>query len=157
MFGLTLLHFAMIGTWPHSSIFGTGMDIGKPAIWNQMYLQDTIASRAFSLCFSRQGDARRSGTVAGALTFGGTDVRLHAPNQVMVYSATNFDGAGFFSVQLHHVYLRQGGGDDPNDALDGRTAKIIPLKVAENLMNHGEIIIDSGTTDTYFVHQYVVE
>jgi Eukaryotic aspartyl protease len=132
-----------------------GMDIGKPAIWNQMYLQDTIASRAFSLCFSRQSDARRSGTVAGALTFGGTDVRLHAPNHVMVYSATNFDGAGFFSVQLHHVYLQQ--GRDPNNALNDRTAKIIPLQVAENLMNHGEIIIDSGTTDTYFVHQYVID
>jgi Xylanase inhibitor N-terminal len=139
-----------------------GMDIGKPAIWNQMYLQNAIATRAFSLCFSRQTDARRSGTQAGALTFGGTDVRLHAHNHVMVYSATNFDGAGFFSVQLHQIYLRHSSGGESvvsssSSSLDNtQQALVIPLNVAENLMNHGEIIIDSGTTDTYFVHQYVL-
>lgn len=141
-----------------------GMDIGPTAIWNQMYLQNIIAARAFSLCFSRQANARRSGTQAGALTLGGTDVRLHAPGQAMVYSATNMDGAGFFSVKLHHVYLRL-EDEEPTDAsvsgsvvsalAPNSSAKLVALDVDEKKMNHGEIIIDSGTTDTYFVHQYV--
>jgi hypothetical protein len=131
-----------------------GMDIGKPAIWNQMFLQGTIASRAFSLCFTREEDARRSGTEAGAMTFGGTDTRLHSID--MVYSATNLDGAGFFSVQLHKIYLRHGGLDD-DSILATDYGNVVPLHISESLMNAGQIIIDSGTTDSYFVHQYVVK
>lgn len=130
-----------------------GMDIGKPAIWNQMFLQGKIASRSFSLCFTRQADARRSGTESGAMTLGGTDKRLHSTD--MVYSATNLDGAGFFSVQLHKIYLRYGGIDD-DSILSTDLASVVPLHITESLMNEGQVIIDSGTTDSYFVHQYVI-
>jgi Xylanase inhibitor N-terminal len=127
-----------------------GMDVGKPAIWNQMYLTGKISKRAFSLCFQRQRTAHRSGTGAGAMTFGGTDERLH--KHAMAFSSTDLGGVGFFSVQLRKVYLRQGGGGD-SVISTVPDLQIVPIDILEAKLNSGQVIIDSGTTDTYFVHQ----
>jgi len=135
-----------------------GMDIGRPAIWNQMYLQGKIAARAFALCFQRQPSRK----AAGALTLGGTDARLHTAHP-MVYAARSTsqddrDGV-FFSVHLRNVYLREGGGGDSVFAVGSKSSqppdrdwKIVPVGVADVLVNEGQVIIDSGTTDTYLVH-----
>jgi hypothetical protein len=115
-----------------------------------MFLGSTVRKRAFSLCFSRQTKPDRKGIEAGAMTFGGFDRRLHKHD--MVYSAVGGEGYGFFSVQLRQVYLREGGGGDSVISSD-TGLEIVPLNVSETKMNDGQVILDSGTTDTYMVHQ----
>jgi hypothetical protein len=128
-----------------------GMDVGRAAIWNQMYLAGKIAARGFSLCFRHADEVRRSGTEAGAMTLGGTDTRLHKHD--MVFSASNRNGETFFSVQIRKIYLRQGGGLNGDTGIPDSNSKTLPIVVSESDMNQGGVIIDSGTTDTYFVHQ----
>lgn len=141
-----------------------GMDIGRPAIWNQMYLQGKIGARAFSLCFQRQ-PAKHA---AGALTLGGTDPRLHNDNHPMVYAARatgGEEGAVFFSVRLRRVYLREGavGASDSvmsrykaqdDSGNNGDLLKIVPVDTEDLSRDNSEglVIIDSGTTDTYLTH-----
>lgn len=137
-----------------------GFNLGRPAIWNQLYLQNKIASRSFSLCFTRPRLSKRSGTPAGALTFGGTDTRLH--NVPMVYtsvsttqdSSTDAGGANFFGVRLQKVYLYQPEHGTRNQNNRNKNLKqYMPLEISEEYLNDGNVIIDSGTTDSYFVHQ----
>lgn len=130
-----------------------GMDIGRNSLWNQMFLQETVPSRAFSLCFRQPSDTNRFGTEAGVMTIGGTDERLHSTQ--MVYSAINPDGDGFFSVQLNKIYLRQGGGDGDNSVLSLDTANVVTVQIDESYMEKKIVIIDSGSTDSFFVHEYV--
>lgn len=123
-----------------------GMDVASASFWWQMFDAGKITSKAFSLCFSRQTDAARTGTEAGAMSLGGTDARLH--NTPMVYSATQ-ESSGFYVVQIRKVYLRAGGGGiSAKSATDN--LKIVKLDISEDTLNSGRVIVDSGTTDTYF-------
>lgn len=128
-----------------------GCDIGKPSIWNQMYLQGKIASRAFSLCFQRQP----SHQAAGAMTLGGTDTRLH--QHPMVYSIPSSSHSHdeqpgvFFSVHIRNVYLSvgenflllQNNKDESN---------IERIRLDNAHVRDRKMIIDSGTTDTFLTH-----
>jgi Eukaryotic aspartyl protease len=119
-----------------------GMSNSPSAVWDQMYAQSKIPARAFSLCFQRVTETRRSGTESGVMTIGGSDPKLH--NQAMAF--TSLESGSFFSVQLRKVYLRKGGKN-----LAG-TQHIIPISVPDALHepDRKHVIIDSGTTDTYF-------
>lgn len=123
-----------------------GMDVAQPALWYQMYNANKIQHKAFSLCFSRKNDADRAGTEAGAMSLGGTDERLH--NTPLVYTTTT-EGSGFYVVHIRKMYLRQGGG-----GLSSLSTKadiqILQLNLDEDALNAGRVIVDSGTTDTYF-------
>lgn len=123
-----------------------GMDVASASFWWQMYDAGKISSKAFSLCFSRQDDVERQGTEAGAMSMGGTDERLH--NTPMVYSATQ-DSTGFYVVHVRKVYLREGGGGKSAISTDPNL-KVMPLAIDETTLNSGRVIVDSGTTDTYF-------
>eukprot|EP01083_Nonionella_stella_P233900 823659_1 len=88
------------------------------------------------------------GIEAGALTMGGHDVRLHT--SPMVYS--KLDRSVNFVVRLKKMYLRAGGGgnsvlsSDPN-------LQVVPLDVSEvEYERYSKVIVDSGTTSTYFPH-----
>jgi hypothetical protein len=119
-----------------------GMENAKSSFWHQMYEHGKIDSKAFSLCFSRPPAAEREGTEAGAMTLGGTDTRLH--NSPMVYTSST-GGDGFFSVHVRAVYLRKGGGES---AL--AEGEVVNLNRPESSLNAGGVIVDSGTTDTYW-------
>jgi hypothetical protein len=133
-----------------------GLDIGNAAVWNQMFLQQIIPAPSFSLCFTRPNAQSRSlsnNAIAGAMTLGGTDPRFHRHG--MVYSASSQehdDRVGFFSVQLHKMYLRQGGGGDSVASADVN-AKVVSVDIPDQYFEDGRIIIDSGTTDSYFLHK----
>eukprot|EP00543_Licmophora_paradoxa_P007368 CAMPEP_0202447730 /NCGR_PEP_ID=MMETSP1360-20130828/6492_1 /ASSEMBLY_ACC=CAM_ASM_000848 /TAXON_ID=515479 /ORGANISM="Licmophora paradoxa, Strain CCMP2313" /LENGTH=223 /DNA_ID=CAMNT_0049064949 /DNA_START=13 /DNA_END=684 /DNA_ORIENTATION=+ len=80
------------------------------------------------------------------MTMGGADARLH--QTPMVFAAQPND-QGWYTIKIRGLYLRVGGGErlkstDPqNDAIH----KVQEISISD--MNNGEVIVDSGTTDTY--------
>eukprot|EP00934_Nitzschia_sp_Nitz4_P002637 Nitzschia sp. Nitz4//scaffold97_size77645//54005//55993//NITZ4_005524-RA/size77645-processed-gene-0.86-mRNA-1//1//CDS//3329560674//2627//frame0 len=127
-----------------------GMDNRPEAFWNQMYEAGKMDEKKFSLCFSRSPTAERQGTEAGAITLGGVDERLdHTP---MVYTPKASAGrSGFYSVRLRKMWLRKGeAGESVVTQMehDGQGAKEVPVTSA--ILNTGGVIVDSGTTDTYW-------
>ena len=128
-----------------------GMDDNESAFWSQMYVHKKITKQRFSLCFSRSPTADRTGTGAGAMTLGGTDKRLHN-SDVMVYADTEHSMSGFYSVHVRKMYLRAGGGGDSAMSNDA-ALNIVALDVDEGALNSGQVILDSGTTDTYFTRR----
>ena len=127
-----------------------GMDNNPQSFWAQSYKHKIIDSQSFSLCFTRQPTADRDGTEAGAMTMGGFDERLHTSK--MVYSSNRGAGGGFFNVRIKKVYLRHGSGGESARATDP-AAQLLALNVGEDELNHGNVIVDSGTTDTYFTRR----
>ena len=123
-----------------------GMDVAASSFWKQMYEAHKIGAEAFSLCFSRKDDAARTGTESGAMSLGGTDDRLHTTP--MVYSATQ-ESSGFYVVTIRKVFLRHGGGGTSAVSTDPNIP-IQTLDISEASLNSGRVIVDSGTTDTYF-------
>lgn len=125
-----------------------GMENEDTAFWKQMYTKAAIPRPEFSLCFSRSDEAMREGTGAGAMTLGGVDPRLHM--SPMVY-AKNVKGSGFYGVTLKAMYLRAGGGVSAQTTQeDMNSGNVHKLPLSENELNSGNVIVDSGTTDTYF-------
>jgi len=123
-----------------------GMDNAATAFWAQMQNSGLMLNKQFSLCFSRQPTASRAGTEAGAMTLGGTETRLHTSK--MVYTSDKSNG-GFYNVHIRKMYLREGGGGD-SSVSSNPSLKVVQLDVTENALNQGNVIVDSGTTDTYF-------
>jgi hypothetical protein len=129
-----------------------GMSNSHSTYWRQMFDAKKMGdSKAFSLCFSRQPLAEREGTEAGALTLGGVDERLHT--SPMVYTPGTTDGArsGFFNVRIRRVMLREGrAGESAQSTLKNPNDGVIVLDVSQKVLNTGGVIVDSGTTDTYW-------
>lgn len=124
-----------------------GMYDSPFAFWSQMHKAGVMSSKQFSLCFSRQPLAERSGTEAGAMTMGGYDSRLHT--SPIVYAERT--GSSFYTVHVRKIYLRHGsGGERTGSEGDAKNATLIPLNVDESKMNYKNVIVDSGTTDTFF-------
>ena len=125
-----------------------GMDYEKASFWQQMFDSGKMGDRKqFSLCFSRQPTAEREGTEAGAMTLGGYDERLH--ESPVVWSSDSDDGSGFYSVKIRAVYLRAAEGGESALMASG-DARVIKLDVSQDDINDGGVIVDSGTTDTYW-------
>ena len=126
-----------------------GMENDNSAFWHQMYDQKKISSKGFSLCFSRPEEAKKDGTEAGALTLGGSDTRLHT--SPMVYTSTKGTSSrgGFFSVHVRKIYMRDGSGGTSAISTNPNV-EIITLDGTEDTFNIGGVIVDSGTTDTYW-------
>ncbi|KAL7462147.1 hypothetical protein ACHAXS_002538, partial [Conticribra weissflogii] len=123
-----------------------GMENDKTSFWKQMHGKNAIPRPEFSLCFSRQDEAEREGTGAGAMTLGGVDPRLHTTPMVF---AKNTKSSGFYAVHVKAVYLREGGGVSAQVTQDDMP-RLHKLDVSESTLNNGNVIVDSGTTDTYF-------
>ena len=126
-----------------------GMDISKTSFWKQLYDTGKMGEeQKFSLCFQGASKASRNGTEAGAMTFGGVERRLHKTE--MVYTANKGKGrTDFFGVKVRKMYLRHGDAGESAKSTN-RKAKIINLGLDESVYNSGGVIVDSGTTDTYF-------
>ena len=123
-----------------------GMENENTSFWKQMHSKNAIPRPEFSLCFSRSNDATRDGTGAGAMTLGGVDPRLHMTPMVF---AKNVKGSGFYAVHLKAMYLREGGGLSAQ-TISSDMDKYHKLDLSESQLNSGNVIVDSGTTDTYF-------
>jgi len=129
-----------------------GMSDEGGAFWRQMFAAGVIKKKQFSLCFSRQTMVAREGTLAGAITLGGRDDDLSS--MPLVY-ALNVKQGGFYTVRLKNIFLwkEKGRGIKSAEELMGMQEDVRALDIAENLLNSGGVIVDSGTTDTYFNHQ----
>lgn len=128
-----------------------GMENSKTSFWKQMHAAGKMGSEAkFSLCFSRPPEAEREGTEAGAMTFGGVEKRLH--NTDMVYTDNGAARSGFFGVKIRKMYLRQTGGGE-SAMSSNPSVQVVNLNIPEESLNAGGVIVDSGTTDTYFTRQ----
>mmetsp|Transcript_17304 Transcript_17304/g.28740 ORF Transcript_17304/g.28740 Transcript_17304/m.28740 type:complete len:475 (-) Transcript_17304:93-1517(-) len=121
-----------------------GMEMSPSSLWKQAHTTGAIHNEAFSLCFSRQPVASKEGTGAGVMTLGGTDTRLHTTQ--MVYANQPKDN-GWFTVRMKAMYLRSGGGESVQSNKD--SSKLQKVVIAEDKLNSGDVIVDSGTTDTY--------
>jgi len=123
-----------------------GMENKRGAFFKQMKDGKGIDREQFSLCFTRPGLADRGGTMAGAVTMGGTDKRLHYDPMVF---AGQLRTRGFYTVKIRKLYLREEGGESIV-----HNGKLIKLDLDEYTLNMGGVIIDSGTTDTFFNKRY---
>lgn len=126
-----------------------GMENKHGAFFQQMKDEKGIDRKQFSLCFTRPRLAVRQGTKAGALTMGGSDKRLHYDPMVF---AAQIRPRGFHTVKVRNLYLRKEGGESIV-----HSGKLIKLDLDEYTLNMGGVIIDSGTTDTYFNKRYGYE
>ncbi|KAL3810350.1 hypothetical protein ACHAXA_003079 [Cyclostephanos tholiformis] len=123
-----------------------GMENEGTSFWKQMHSRGAIPRPEFSLCFSRSDYAESEGTSAGAITLGGVDTRLHQSPMVF---AKNTQVSGFYSVHLKAVFLRAGGGTSAQTT-QADADRLHKLPLSEDVLNNGNVIVDSGTTDTYF-------
>lgn len=121
-----------------------GMCLKPSSIFNQMHQQGIISSPSFSLCFTRADDATKKGSVAGALTMGGTDTNLHLNK--MVYSDGFHTKGVMHGVTIRKVYIMESGQYETKDATKENTHVV---DINESSLNSGSVIVDSGTTDTY--------
>jgi len=128
-----------------------GMDTRNEAFWSQMFQAGKMGNdRQFSLCFSRSPTAERKGSEAGALTLGGVDERFDTTP--MVYTPKASDGrTGFFSVRVRRIWMRDGSaGESALSSKKNPSEGVKALDVGNNIINSGGVIVDSGTTDTYW-------
>jgi len=123
-----------------------GMCIQDEAFWHQMYNANMIDAQRFSLCFSREPDADSDGTVAGAVTMGGTDTNLHS--SPMVFAEGHLAGSIMHGITMRRLYFMKGG---QYDVVNATKVNTVALSVSADKLNRGRVILDSGTTDTYFV------
>jgi len=130
-----------------------GMNKNKASFWSQLYEQELLPEKSYSLCFTRQDIAERGGTEAGAMTLGGYDDRLHETPILFTPMGTEerqfraFDVENFH-VHIRKIYLRDGtGGERAKN--ENTEAKLIELDTNESAINFHPVMIGSGTTDTY--------
>ena len=128
-----------------------GMEMSSSSIWKQMYVQGVLEEKSFALCFTQQPTASRDGTSAGCMTLGGVDTKLHANK--MVY-ANQLNERGWFVVRIKRLFLRTYGGEHvqvPQE--DEPYVRYLEVNAPESDLNNGNIVLDSGTTDTYLSSQ----
>jgi hypothetical protein len=128
-----------------------GMNTRAESFWYQMFEAGKLGpDKQFSLCFSRQPTADRKGTESGAITLGGSDPRLHDTEMVYTQGASK-GRAGFFSTKVRKVYLRDGtAGESSWSVHKDQTSGVVEIDIDYAKLNAGGVIVDSGTTDTYF-------
>jgi len=134
-----------------------GMENSENSFWMQMYNANMIQNKMFSLCFSNSNEQiSKDGTVAGTVSLGGSDTRLH--QTPMVY-AENDTSNGWYTVYVKGIYLQLKKNKDVDDGKEVKVAEIkqnyseiydtVKLDLDIPKLNSRGIILDSGTTHTY--------
>jgi hypothetical protein len=85
------------------------------------------------------------------MTLGGVDRRLHDNDDIAFTSNASGGRDGFFSVKLRNIYMRDGsGGESAKSSKADPNEGVKSLGIDPHTVNSGGIIVDSGTTDTYW-------
>lgn len=109
-------------TQKENGIMGLGRD--KATVLSYMVNAKRVEKNVFSLCFGEHG---------GSLVLGGVDYTHHKTD--VSYTPLITDNSGFYPVKVKDIWV------------DGKTLGIKPAE-----LNSGKgVIVDSGTTDTFFV------
>jgi len=116
-----------------------GMSKEPDTFWDQVHQSGKAKKKQFSLCFSRHDYVDPKGTPAGAMTIGGYDTSLH--KSPMVFAKDVSHSQGFYTVRLKGVSLRK----------PSLEVEMVTLPLTESQLNRHGVIVDSGTTDTYFM------
>jgi hypothetical protein len=115
---------------------------------------------AFSLCFSssplvRNERLARRGASAGLLTLGGADPRL-STETAMVYTRSGAPSQGrYFGVEIRHMYLLSPAANA--SVSRRRPPRVLRVDVSEYDLNRYQVIVDSGSTNTYLTSKESVE
>jgi len=122
-----------------------GMAANDATLVNHMKTEGRLEHDMFAICFKRRYQQSKRGVVAGVMTLGGMDTRLHTGP--MVY-ADNKVADGWFTVYVKGIYLLPNDEDSKNNE---KPVKPLKVNFNKNTINSGKgVIVDSGTTDTYF-------
>lgn len=123
-----------------------GMSAHEMTITKQLYDQEKIQHKLFSLCFRRELATSKKGVTAGFMTVGGWDTKTDRSPMIF---AKNQAISGWFTVYVKNIFIRVGGGQTATSKLeDDQHVLKIPLSLSA--INSGKgVIVDSGTTDTY--------
>jgi len=124
------------------------MYIEKGAFWHQMFDAGIIKRKQFSLCFSMETESSSEGTSAGAITMGGVDTKLH--RSPMVFADGHMTSRSMHGLTIRNVYFMKAGQYDGTEVTQGNTVK---LDITTSQLNNGAVILDSGTTATYFTRK----
>mmetsp|Transcript_38831 Transcript_38831/g.90315 ORF Transcript_38831/g.90315 Transcript_38831/m.90315 type:complete len:771 (-) Transcript_38831:251-2563(-) len=145
MFGCQMSETGLFITQLADGIMGMSAD--SSTLVKQLYDKHKIQHNMFSLCFGRDDYYSKEGIYAGSMTIGRSNSVFH--NTKMVYAADVTNG-GWFTVHVEAIYLRKGGGQHVRP--DSSKQTLHRVEVDMNHVNNGKgVIVDSGTTDTYFM------
>ncbi len=120
-----------------------GMGLSEMSFWRQMYNNNALESKKFSMCVAKSifpGDA------AGALTLGGSEDRLN-DSDMEYLNLHNEDG--MYGVKIRKIFVHKYGGETLRDMDLGKPSSFVPVRLSETVINSGGVILDSGTTNTY--------
>lgn len=124
-----------------------------------MYDAGMITSKRFSLCFTHSELVSKKGVSAGTMSLGGADPTMHS--STMVY-AENIPSNDWFSIKVQNMYLKHPKKMDEiegsSDFIRNATARLLliddhpvqKLDFNPELLSIGGVILDSGTTESYF-------
>lgn len=122
-----------------------GMKNEPASYWRQLYAAGRIDKQQFSLCFTDNQMINKTGTPAGLMVVGGSlESQYHT--SPLVYADMDPTKTRF-ELTMERMYLRIGGGDSVKHS---PSAKYRTVMVSEDVLNTGGVIVDSGTTITYF-------
>lgn len=165
MFGCQISETGLFVTQLADGIMG--MSKNDNTLIKHMYDAGVVPKKQFSLCFKREAQVSKDGILAGIFTLGGSDLRLRQQTiqqdskseiswKKMRY-AKNISDTGWYTVNIRNIFLRKGGGisTSMNNFEEGAATTnnqpIIKLPIEKSNLSGGKgVIIDSGTTDTYF-------
>ena len=131
------------------------------SFWRQMHAAGMIASKSFALCFTHSKSASREGTPAGALTLGGADKTMHSSPMVFAEHIPLNDR---FAVYIQNMYLQHPKKKQEEGLEDGSSSgnetggpliyrndhRVLKMDVNSKHLNTGGVIVDSGTTESFF-------
>jgi hypothetical protein len=122
-----------------------GLDRRGQSFWGQMRASQLISHSQFSLCF---GNPTPYGSVAGVVTLGGVDKRLHKTPMVFANSAGDRFTTNY-KVQVRKMYLREG---NDMSVMNDVTMKYHLVDASMEWLNGEQMFnLESATTDTYFI------
>ena len=133
------------------------MEDSPTSFWRQMHAAGMINSKSFSLCFMHSRSVAKEGTQAGSLTLGGADKTIHLSPMIF---AEQYDINGWFSVHVQNMFLKhpkkeedevfENGKNKTQSLLSMDGHRVEKLEMNIKQLNLGGIIVDSGTTESYF-------
>lgn len=125
-----------------------GMDRAASSYWNQLLDSGVHDSPNFGLCFARYNHIERNGTEAGGLTLGPVETSWHTSEMRYADMSASED---YYGVSIRRLYLVS----DPVESMEN--VQIGQLRALGLETEHTSVIIDSGTTDSYFPSQWAQE
>lgn len=123
-----------------------GMGVSDAILPVQMMKQGVLEHSLFSMCFRRDVRHDKDGITAGVLTLGGINPILQ--KSPMVYARMGTGRNGWYDVRIKKILLRKGGGESARNFFLDREENLFVFADDTNILNG--VIVDSGTTDTYF-------